>query len=215
MSRSLSRRELLRLGVGAGVAGLALPLSLQTAIAREAAAAPSGSTTARILSHGDRSKRVLALTIDDGWSPERVRQLFDILQQKNVAATFMPYARAMAADRPLWRRIAAAGYPIGNHTTTHPFLSRLPFAQQLSEIATAKAMAEDITGRPTIRAFRPPYGDYNQSVTNAAVQAGFPTVILWDTSDRDTSRQGTAGRCSQPRSRARTARCCSPMAGLR
>jgi peptidoglycan/xylan/chitin deacetylase (PgdA/CDA1 family) len=189
---SLTRREFLRLGVGAGLAGLALPLSLRTAIAEEAAVAPSGSTSARILSHGDRSKRVLALTIDDGWSPERVRQLFDILQRANVAATFMPYARAMTADRPLWRRIAAAGYPVGNHTTTHPHLSQLSPAQQLSEIATARAMAEDITGRPMIRAFRPPYGDYDRSVTDAAVRAGFPTVILWDTSDRDTSPQGTA-----------------------
>lgn len=192
MSHSLSRREFLRLGLGAGLAGLALPLSLRTAIAEEAAAAPPGSTVARVLSHGDRSRRVLALTIDDGWSPERVGQLFDILQQTNVAATFMPYAKAMSFDRPLWRRIAAAGYPIGNHTTTHPFLTRLSPAQQLSEIATAREMAEDITGHPTIRAFRPPYGDYNQSVTDAAVKAGFPTVILWDTSDRDTSRQGTA-----------------------
>jgi peptidoglycan-N-acetylglucosamine deacetylase len=147
---------------------------------------------ARILSHGDRSKRVLALTIDDGWSPERVRRLFEILQKSNVAATFMPYAQAMTFDRPLWRRIAAAGYPIGNHSTTHPYLTRLSRTQQLSEIVTARTMAEDITGRPTIRAFRPPYGSYNQSVVDAAVQAGFPTVILWDTSDRDTSQAGTA-----------------------
>jgi len=191
-SLRLSRRAFLRLGAGASIAALALPLSLQNAMAQSVAAATPGSTKARIVFHGDRTKRVLALTVDDGWSPERVRVIFGELQRANIAATFMPYTQAMTADRALWRQIADAGYPIGNHTVTHPDLTKLSAARQLAEIGGARSMAEQIIGRPTIRVFRPPYGAYNQSVVNAAIEAGFPTVMLWDTSDRDTSPEGSA-----------------------
>jgi peptidoglycan/xylan/chitin deacetylase (PgdA/CDA1 family) len=188
----ISRRSFLRVGAGVGLGAFGLPLTLRRLISQAAGAAPANSTAVRIVSHGDRSKRQIALTVDDGWNPDRVRVIFELLQQQRVKATFMPYAHAMTWDRTLWRRIAEAGYPIGNHTTTHPFLTRLSAARQLAEIADGRSIAEGIIGRPTTRVFRPPYGDYNQSVVRAAVEAGFPTVVLWDTSDRDTSQHGTA-----------------------
>jgi hypothetical protein len=39
--------------------------------------------------------------------------------------------------------------------------------------------------------FRPPYGAWDATTLRAAAAAGFPTVLTWDTSDRDTSPQGT------------------------
>jgi peptidoglycan/xylan/chitin deacetylase (PgdA/CDA1 family) len=137
--------------------------------------------------HGSRASRRIALTVDDGWGPENVRRIFDYLQEHKVAATFLPYARAMTLDRSLWHQIAAAGYPLANHTNSHPFLTRLTATQQHYELTNARHTAEQITGRAILPIFRPPYGDYNATTLKVAADAGYPTVVLWDTTDLDTT----------------------------
>ncbi len=39
---------------------------------------------------------------------------------------------------------------------------------------------EQVTGRPMIPMFRPPYGDHDAASDAAAAAAGFPTIVLWD-----------------------------------
>ncbi len=114
-----------------------------------------------------------------------------MLVQRDVPATFFPIAEAMRADPAFWKLVVAEGDPIGDHTLTHPELPTLTEAQQMAQIDGARRLAETISGVPLLPVFRPPYGAYNTATLSAAAQAGFPTVLLWDTSDRDTSREGT------------------------
>ena len=152
--------------------------------------AASGAGVA-VVSHGPRTAPVVALTFDDGTNPANCRRLFATLLEEDVPATFFPKAQAMRLDPAFWRLVADAGYPIGNHTLTHPELPTLSYAAQEAEITGARQLAESITGRPMLRVFRPPYGAYDATTLAAAGAAGFPTVLLWDTSDRDTSPSGT------------------------
>jgi peptidoglycan/xylan/chitin deacetylase (PgdA/CDA1 family) len=141
--------------------------------------------------HGSREARVIALTIDDDWSPARVGAIFDTLQRGSVPATFFPYAAATRSDPGLWRAITAAGYPCANHTRTHPFMTALSPQAQAAEISDARSILEEMTGAPMLPVFRPPYGAYDAGVLDVARAAGFPTVLLWDTSDADTSIRAT------------------------
>lgn len=143
------------------------------------------------ISHGPRTAPVVALTFDDGWSPANCRRILATLIGDGVPATFFPIADDMRLDPAFWRLVADAGYPIGNHTLTHPEMPSLTYAAQLREIDGARRLAESITKRPMLRVFRPPYGAYDGPTLAAAAAAGFPTVLLWDTSDRDTSLHGT------------------------
>lgn len=152
--------------------------------------AASGAGVA-VVSHGPRTAPVVALTFDDGTNPANCRRLVATLLEEDVPATFLPKAQAMRLDPAFWRLVADAGYPIGNHTLTHPELPPLSYAAQEAEITGARQLAESITGRPMLRVFRPPYGAYDATTLAAAGAAGFPTVLLWDTSDRDTSPLGT------------------------
>lgn len=154
---------------------------------------PSVATAAgvTVVSHGPRAALVVALTFDDGTNPANCRRLFATLVAEGVPATFFPKAQAMSLDPAFWRLVADAGYPIGDHTLTHPELPTLSLAGQEGEISGARRLAESITGRPMLRVFRPPYGAYDATTLAAAEEAGFPTVLLWDTSDRDTSPLGT------------------------
>jgi peptidoglycan/xylan/chitin deacetylase (PgdA/CDA1 family) len=153
--------------------------------------AGAASPTARVVNHGSRAMRTVALTFDDGASPENCRRILAELVARGVPATFFPMADAMRLDPAFWRLVARAGYPVGDHTLTHPHLPRLGYRAQLRELTESRALVESIIGRPMLRVFRPPYSEYDGATRAAAWAAGFPTLLLWDTSDRDTSRRGT------------------------
>ena len=172
--------------VGAGllVASLASSGTMPTQVQAQA---PS----VRVISHGDRGQPLIALTFDDGISPANCRRILATLVKQDVPATFFPFAEAMTLDPAFWRLVAAVGDPVGDHTYSHPQLPRLGLIAQVTEIDRGRRVAEKILGRPLLRVFRPPYGAYNATTLSAAAQAGFPTVLLWDVSDRDTSRHGT------------------------
>lgn len=174
----LSRRALLALASQALVG-----LTVAPAV-RAAAALP--------LSHGPRTERVIALTIDDDWSPARVGMIFDLLVRLDVPATFFPYANATLDDPGLWRAITAAGYPYANHTRSHPWMTTLTPAAQAAELTEARTILEQMTGTPMLPVFRPPYGAYDAELLAVAHANGFPTALLWDVSDADTSRRATA-----------------------
>ena len=165
------------------LAGQGVLMGVAASVVRAAPVAP--------VFHGPRDERVIALTIDDGWSPCRTRAIFDVLQRMGVAATFFPYAEAAERDPRLWRTIADAGYPIGNHTRSHPFMTTLSPDARAAEIVEARSIIETMIGQPMLPVFRPPYGAFDPALVAIAAKTGFPTMLLWDTSDADTSRQAT------------------------
>jgi peptidoglycan-N-acetylglucosamine deacetylase len=160
----------------------ALAMALLAAII---GASPVAAGTEIIVRYGDRTQKRIALTFDDGWSATRTAQIVAILDNKNVKATFLPYARAARYSPDLWRSIATR-YPIANHTKTHPYMTRLSYSEMYTEIDSARRIMEKITGQRMVRMFRPPYGARNSTVDRAAYNAGFKTTVLWDVDSGDS-----------------------------
>lgn len=152
-------------------------------------AGAAGRATA--LSHGPRTEPVIALTFDDGVSPSNCRRILAELVERGVPATFFPMAEALPLDPSFWRLVAEAGDPVGDHTVTHPHMPRLSYVAQLRQMTSSRVAIERTIGRPMLDVFRPPYGEYDGTTLAAAAVAGFPTVLTWDTSDRDTSPKDT------------------------
>jgi len=98
-----------------------------------------------------------ALTFDDGPNPSYTPQLLDLLARYNIRATFFLIGQYAAQQRALTRQIHEAGHLIGNHTWTHPNLSRTSAAQTHEELHRTSAELQDITG-VAVRYFRPPFG---------------------------------------------------------
>ena len=138
-----------------------------------------------VFAHGSRAQHVIALTFDDGYSPSATAQILAILTSEHVAATFFPYAAAVQRAPSLWRSVAAAGYPIANHTATHPDLTRLSARRVRDQLDEARTTIERITGVPMVDVFRPPYGAWNASVLRDAAAAGCLAAVLWDVDTRD------------------------------
>ena len=145
----------------------------------------------RVVSHGPRDQKVVALTFDDGWSTPRCHKILEILVLEKVPATFFPNALYVRQHPEFWQRVAELGFPIGNHTVNHRDLTKLTGAGVFKEIDRDREIVEQITGVRMIRVMRPPYGLYNKRTLRQSARAGFPTLLLWDTTASDTSRHST------------------------
>ncbi len=150
-----------------------------------AAVPAAGAQPAHVLSRGGASAEEIAVTFDDGWSPASTAAIVAILEEAQATATFFPQADAVRLAPDLWRSIAAAGFPIGNHTVSHPDLTQLRPEEQLEQIDGARREIEAITGRQMITVLRPPYGAVDDGVRRASAAAGFPTLLLWDVAGGD------------------------------
>lgn len=125
----------------------------------------------------------LALTFDDGPNPAWTPRLLDLLAEHNVHATFFLIGKFAKAERELARRVSEAGHLIGNHTWTHPDLSRTPASNILDELTRTSDLLAQITGKP-IRYFRPPFGARSPYVLKLARQLGL-VPVTWNAMTRD------------------------------
>jgi hypothetical protein len=62
----------------------------------------------------------VALTFDDGPSPEVTPRVLDILRERQAKATFFLVGQQVERNPGLARRVSHEGHVIGNHTWTHP-----------------------------------------------------------------------------------------------
>jgi peptidoglycan/xylan/chitin deacetylase (PgdA/CDA1 family) len=136
---------------------------------------------------GGGERRDIALTFDDGPGPYTPR-LVEVLHRLHAPATFFEVGFMFR-----WFRGAAAleqrmGDVIGDHTETHPRMSRLSRAGQLSQIVGATKWTDEI-GAPFPRLWRPPYGSYN-TATLAILRQLHMLMVLWTVDTEDYLRPG-------------------------
>lgn len=174
-----------RLLLAGGILALAAVTTSSTTIAL---------TPARVVYHGPRTAKVVALTIDDGYGIANCRAVLRILVENRVPATFFPNAMYVRWNPAFWRRVAQLGFPIGNHTTHHdiPF-TRDAYARMVAEFRTDRRIVEAITGVPMIGVARTPGGAISARVRVAAAASGYPILLNWDVSFADSAR-GAGGR---------------------
>lgn len=111
----------------------------------------------------DPSKKYIALTFDDGPHPQVTKQILQLLDKYNVKATFFMLGSRIQFYPTLVKEVQMAGHEIGNHTWTHPVLTKLSAAVIQKEFdSTEQALVNTIGQNSTV--FRPPYGAINDSV---------------------------------------------------
>ena len=106
--------------------------------------------------HGDRRRRAIALTFDDGPSESTV-QILELLERYRTPATFFQCGANATRLPSAAREVAAAGHEIGNHSHTHPlFCFRSPQFME-DELRRAQDAIAAHTGTAPAW-FRPPFG---------------------------------------------------------
>jgi peptidoglycan/xylan/chitin deacetylase (PgdA/CDA1 family) len=131
--------------------------------------------------------RIVALTFDDGPHPELTPRLLDMLEQENVHATFFVIGSCAARCPDIVRHAFEAGHEIGNHTWSHPVLTRVSATQAAEEISRTDVLLRSITGEIP-NTLRPPYGAMNEKVKEVALPR---PLLLWDVDTLDWRRRNT------------------------
>jgi peptidoglycan/xylan/chitin deacetylase (PgdA/CDA1 family) len=148
---------------------------------------PPAGPIAPVVDAGRRSRRVVALTFDDGWSPSNTLKILAILEAARVSATFFPIGRMIGLYPDVWRAVARAGFPIADHTWDHKTLTHLCYDDQLREMARQDAIVRQLLGVTPLAVMRPPGGAWNRTTLLAAAATGQRDVVLWDVDTRDWS----------------------------
>lgn len=123
----------------------------------------------------ERDDNVIAVTFDASWGADNTPKLLDILDEYDAKCTFFLVGLWVDKYPDMVQAIVERGHEIGNHSATHPHMSKLSESKMLEELRMMSDKVEKLTGvRPTL--FRPPYGDYNNSVIRTVRSAGYEAV---------------------------------------
>ncbi len=125
----------------------------------------------------DTTRKAIALTFDDGPSPDWTPEVLSILEQTSTKATFfMVGTHARSHGTLVAQRLA--GHEVGNHTWAHHDLAQMTYAQSYEAIHRAHLELSRLWGREPVL-LRPPYGHIGGSMLLAASDLGY-RVVLWN-----------------------------------
>jgi len=141
------------------------------------------SASAQTIWSGPSSRRVVALTFDDGPNYEGSTELLDILNKYGVKATFFVIGDEVEKNPDVVLRMSDSGYEVGNHTYYHTRLNGVSTAALENGIKKTNTLIESITGEKP-RCFRPPGGSIPPSVANDLERMGM-TVVCWTINAED------------------------------
>jgi peptidoglycan-N-acetylglucosamine deacetylase len=131
------------------------------------------------------------MTFDDGPSPETTPRLLDILKQRNIKATFFMIGQNAEHNPAIVQRILAEGHEIGNHSWTHPQLSKLSDERVTEEINQTQAAIKNACGYTPVL-LRPPYGAITARQKQWIEQQFGLSVIIWSVDPFDWKRPGAS-----------------------
>jgi peptidoglycan/xylan/chitin deacetylase (PgdA/CDA1 family) len=143
-----------------------------------------------VIRSGPATAPLVALTFDDGPSPDQTANILTTLEQYHAPATFFVVG-ASARDRPwLIQREVADGFTIAMHTWDHPYMTGLAPASRAWELAaTAQAIHNAVGANYCLPFWRPPFGDYNSDVLAQTQSLGLATVT-WSVDPADYNAPG-------------------------
>ncbi len=134
-------------------------------------------------------QKQLVLTFDCGYSfKDYTTRILDILQEKQVKATFFVTGSFLETEPDTIRRMLDEGHQVGNHTMMHlnpPLLldSENPAALNEDVLSLEQAF-EEVIGEKPARLLRPPEGTWSIRSLALYQEMGY-TTLFWDLTYRD------------------------------
>lgn len=131
----------------------------------------------------ETKEKKVALTFDAAWGADKTSKIIRTLKENDILGTFFLVGFWMEKNEDKLKEIYDAGFDIGTHSNTHPKMSTLSKAQIKSELEMSMNMITKVTNKP-VKFFRPPFGDYNDTLISTAGELGLKT-IQWDVDTLD------------------------------
>ena len=146
----------------------------------------------------DTEEKVLSISFDAAWGNANTEGILNILDQYGVKTNFFLVGFWAEKYPELVAELQARGHEVGNHSATHPHMSKLSDSQIREELKRCSDLVQSITGKPTTL-FRPPYGEYNDEVVRISREEGYE-CIQWNVDSLDwknISAEDMVRRCTK------------------
>lgn len=144
-----------------------------------------------------RDNKAVSLTFDAAWGNEDTEELINILNSYGVKATFFLVGDWVEKYPESVKQLYDAGMEIGNHSNTHPHMSKLSDKEIMNEVSICNEKIEAITGEAATL-FRCPYGEYDDNVISTINNMGIHS-IQWNVEQCETEEThcgaGSLGEC--------------------
>ena len=112
-------------------------------------------------------ENAVSLTMNCAWNADDIDSILDTLNKCNVKITFFIVGDWADKYPEAVKKISENGHEIGNHSNTHPHINKLNIDKNCEEITKCSEKLKNITGKE-VNLYRCPYGEYNNTVINAA-----------------------------------------------
>lgn len=127
---------------------------------------------------GDSPKKIIYLTFDAGYENGNTPVILDALKKHQAPAAFFLVGNFLKTQPELVKRMVSEGHTIGNHTFTHPDMSKISTKETFSnELQKLESLYQEIIGTPMKKLYRPPQGKYSESNLKMAQEMGYHTFF--------------------------------------
>ena len=145
---------------------------------------PVGNATIEELSQYDAffaentEEKKLYLTFDAGYENGNTPAILDALKKHQAPAVFFVVGNFISENQDLIRRMEAEGHTDGNHTMTHPDMSKISTQKSFQkELSGVEEIYKEITGKEMTKFYRPPQGIYSTLNLSMAKEMGYHTFF--------------------------------------
>lgn len=136
----------------------------------------------------DRDDKKVAISFDAAYGDEYTQDILDTLDKYNIKSTFFLVGIWVDKFPAQVKDIAKRGHDIGNHSSTHPNMSELSKTSMIEEIKSNGDAMHKLTEKQSFL-FRPPFGDYNDSLIQVCRENGY-YPIQWSVDSLDWKELG-------------------------
>ncbi|MBR1653480.1 MAG: polysaccharide deacetylase family protein [Clostridia bacterium] len=153
-------------------------VALSTVVALFIIAATVGNKTGELIQTISKSKLVpiynvqtdeqkVAFTMNCAWNADDIDSILATLDKHKVHITFFMVGDWVDKYPEAVKKISDAGHEIANHSDGHKHVNNLDLEENEKEIKSCSDKIKAITGKTTTL-YRGPYGEYNNTVIQAA-----------------------------------------------
>lgn len=131
-----------------------------------------------LIYHGDEESNKIYLTFDDGYSQANTLSILDTLKKYDVPAAFFIEGDFLENNPIAVKRIANEQI-LANHTMCHCDIRKLSNEELIDDLERFENIAYNITGKETLKYFRPPMGYINKEKEDLLYELGYK-IFMWN-----------------------------------
>lgn len=126
----------------------------------------------------DTAEKKLYLTFDCGYENGNTPAILAALKKHQAPAVFFAVGNFVRDNPDLIKQIVAEGHIVGNHTMTHPDMSKISSEDSFQkELQGVEKIYKETTGKEMEKFYRPPQGIYSTENLAMAKELGYSTFF--------------------------------------